>query len=44
MIDAAKRYPVYGFERHKGYPTSMHRDAIAAHGPCDMHRRSFSWK
>jgi len=44
MIDAAKRYPVYGFERHTGYPTSVHRDAIAAHGPCDMHRRSFSWK
>jgi len=43
MIDAAERYPAYGFERHKGYPTRMHRQAIAAHGPCDMHRRSFSW-
>lgn len=35
------RYPGYGFERHKGYPTSQHRSAIASLGPCPEHRRSF---
>lgn len=35
------RYPVYGFDRHKGYPTRAHRAAIAAHGPCPEHRTSF---
>jgi ribonuclease HII len=44
MIDAAARYPGYDFERHKGYPTAKHRQAIALLGPCAIHRRSFSWK
>lgn len=35
-------YPVYGFDRHRGYATREHREAIAAHGPCPLHRRSFS--
>ena len=35
------RYPVYGFDRHKGYPTRAHRAAIAAYGPCPEHRMSF---
>lgn len=34
-------YPQYGFARHKGYATPEHRRAIAAHGPCDLHRRTF---
>jgi ribonuclease HII len=34
-------YPQFGFDRHKGYPTKAHKAAIAAHGPCLIHRRSF---
>ena len=34
-------YPVYGFARHKGYGTELHRTAIATHGPCPEHRRTF---
>ena len=34
-------FPQYGFDRHKGYPTKSHRAAIAAYGPCSIHRRSF---
>jgi len=34
-------YPQFGFDRHKGYPTKAHKAAIAAHGPCDIHRRTF---
>jgi ribonuclease HII len=36
-----RKYPRFGFDRHKGYPTKAHRAAIAAHGPCPIHRRSF---
>jgi len=35
-------YPQYGFARHKGYGTREHLDAIAEHGPCPIHRRSFA--
>lgn len=35
-------YPVYGFDKHKGYATRWHLDAIAKYGPCPIHRRSFS--
>jgi ribonuclease HII len=34
-------YPEFGFARHKGYPTRMHREAIQRFGPCPLHRRSF---
>jgi ribonuclease HII len=34
-------YPGYGFDRHKGYPTTQHRSALIALGPCPAHRRSF---
>jgi ribonuclease HII len=34
-------FPQYGFDRHKGYPTAAHCAAIARHGPCPIHRRSF---
>ncbi|MGI9332534.1 MAG: ribonuclease HII [Gammaproteobacteria bacterium] len=37
-----RRYPQYEFERHKGYPTAAHRAAIARHGVCPEHRRSFA--
>jgi ribonuclease HII len=36
-----ERYPGYGFDRHKGYGTSEHLDALGRHGPCEIHRRSF---
>jgi ribonuclease HII len=34
-------YPEYGFDRHKGYSTRFHLEALRAHGPCPIHRRSF---
>ena len=36
------RYPGYGFDRHKGYPTAAHRAALARLGPTPEHRRSFA--
>lgn len=41
MREAAKIYPEYGFERHKGYGTKAHLEALTRHGPCPLHRRSF---
>lgn len=38
----ALTYPQYGFERHAGYGTPLHQEALAAHGPCPLHRRSFA--
>ena len=42
MRDLHKRYPVYGFARHKGYSTPAHMRALNTHGPCPEHRRSFA--
>lgn len=44
MQGAHARYPAYGFDRHAGYPTPAHRAALRSHGPCPLHRRSFSWR
>jgi len=41
MEHAALRYPGYGFEVHKGYPTALHRTRLQELGPCALHRRSF---
>jgi ribonuclease HII len=41
MVELGSRLPQYGFERHKGYGTPEHRDAIARHGVCSHHRQSF---
>lgn len=41
MVQAHESWPVYGFDRHKGYPTPTHRKAVIEHGPCPIHRRSF---
>ena len=41
MLEYHARWPEYGFDRHKGYPTRAHREAIAAHGPTAIHRRTF---
>ncbi len=42
MLDLDARYPEYGFARHKGYGTKVHMEAIAQHGPCAAHRKSFA--
>ena len=41
MKDYAKIYPEYGFEKHKGYVTKAHKEALAKYGICPIHRRSF---
>ena len=41
MIDYAKKYPQYGFEKHKGYVTKAHKEALSKYGPCPIHRKSF---
>jgi ribonuclease HII len=41
MAEAHRHYPHYGFNRHQGYPTKEHRQAIRCHGPCPLHRRTF---
>ena len=41
MEEADTEFPVYGFRRHKGYPTREHRTALERHGPCPLHRRTF---
>ena len=40
----AKRFPEYGLERHVGYGTARHRDALLASGPTPLHRLSFLTK
>lgn len=41
MLEQAAAYPQYGFEKHKGYGTKAHVEAIKAFGPCPIHRPSF---
>lgn len=41
MVRANTYFPGYHFDRHKGYGSKAHRDAIAKLGPCPLHRRSF---
>lgn len=41
MTRACGVFPSYGFSRHVGYATVVHRQAIATHGPCSLHRMSF---
>ena len=41
MIELGRDWPVYGFERHKGYGTPEHQTALNRHGVTDQHRRSF---
>jgi ribonuclease HII len=42
MIAFDQEWPMYGFAEHKGYSTERHLAALAQHGPCPLHRRSFS--
>ena len=41
MENLAREYPGYGFEKHMGYGTSAHQQALQQFGPCNEHRRSF---
>ncbi len=41
MLEYDKKYPQYSFAQHKGYGTKAHYEAIAMHGVCEIHRRSF---
>ena len=41
MLDYAKKYPMYGFERNVGYGTKEHIEAIKKFGICDIHRKTF---
>lgn len=42
MVEMDRLYPEYGFARHKGYATEVHREQLQSIGPCDQHRRSFA--
>lgn len=44
MLGLAEAFPEYGFEKHKGYATAQHRNAIRQFGYADCHRKSFSLK
>ncbi len=41
MLKYAEEYPKYGFEKHKGYGTKLHTEALKEYGPCPVHRPSF---
>lgn len=42
MLLLHQQYPLYGFDRHKGYPVPLHLAALAAHGVSPIHRRSYA--
>jgi len=42
MCRLHERFPQYGFDRHKGYPTPEHLAALRRHGACEIYRRSFA--
>lgn len=42
MVQLHRQYPSYGFDRHKGYPTRDHIEALRVHGASPVHRRSFA--
>lgn len=41
MQSLAKKYPLYGFQKHVGYGTKMHFNALGKYGICKIHRKSF---
>ena len=41
MVGLGEKYPEYGFEKHKGYGTKAHTEAILKYGPVPEHRRTF---
>ena len=44
IVEMAKLYPEYGFERHKGYGTKAHMEALVKYGRCPIHRKTFRVK
>jgi ribonuclease HII len=42
MVKLAKDYPMYGFDKHKGYPTKMHKEALKLHGVTKFHRKTYA--
>lgn len=42
MLALHEVYPMYGFDRHMGYPTAFHLQALRTHGPSPVHRRSYA--
>lgn len=42
MVELSERYPEYGLDRHKGYGSAAHIEAIHVHGPSPIHRMSFA--
>lgn len=42
MVDWHKVYPQYGFDKHKGYLTKEHLDALQLYGPCPIHRKTYA--
>lgn len=42
MCSLGRRWPAYGFERHKGYGTKSHLEALRKFGPCPLHRLTFN--
>lgn len=41
MVKLSKKYPEYGFEKHKGYPTKQHIEALNKYGVLDIHRKTY---
>jgi ribonuclease HII len=44
IVKMAELYPAYGFEKHKGYGTKAHMEALVKHGRCPIHRKTFKVK
>ena len=44
MIEIAKKFPEYGFEKHKGYGTKAHLEALLKYDRCEAHRKTFRVK
>lgn len=43
MLDYHKKFPQYGFDKHKGYPTKYHVRMLKKYGRCDIHRKSYHY-
>lgn len=41
MLEYHEQWPQYGFDKHKGYGTARHLEALAEYGPCPIHRVSY---
>jgi len=41
MLEYHQKYPIYRFDKHKGYGTRLHRDLIRQYGPSPIHRKTF---